>query len=1039
MPHFDAERQVQGRQIYNRLEEIKNTIYAQRTNIDGWKAVVTGHKQGPSAPPKSGWEQFELGSRWGGKDVTMWFRAKVTIPESMHGDKVVALVQPGGEALSYVDGKPFQGLDGNRDELLLFKKAKKDTKLELMIEAYSHARFDQKHTFQYADLAVVNEDVRKFYWDIKVALETGRILPEKSASRIRLLDFLNECVKTVDLSHKGHEKYFKSIKDAQKLFDDGIEEFQHSYGMGNLLLAGHSHIDTAWLWPLRDTQRKCARTFSTVLKYMEEYPEYQFSQSQPQLYEFTKKYYPDIYEKIKERVKEGRWEPVGATWVEQDNNVPSGEALVRQLLYGNRFFQKEFGIHTRTCWLPDAFGYCWSLPQILKKAGVGTFVTTKIDWSQYNKFPYSLFVWKGIDGSKVLGMMPPLNYNGNITPEDCRAQWNQFKQKDQVDEVLFSFGHGDGGGGPTKEMLENGKRLENMVGVPKCSFGRIQDYIDRLIEETDFKKLPVWNDELYLQYHRACQTTQARTKRNNRKSELLYRDAEFLSSMAMFNCDAEYQQDKLYEGWKIILCNQFHDILPGSSIEEVYEVADKDYEKVLKAGSEVRSDALKALTKKIDTGDTAMEKGRPIVVYNTLSWTRDDIVHVEVEVDTDDFAIYDTQMNPVPMQIVGKDKGATEIIFAANGVPPMGYATYQLVEGVTEEPDSELNVSEDTLENSLYKLKFADDGTLKSVYDKINQRDVLPKGQRANVLQLFDDRPHSNDAWNIDFNFEENMWEMNELKLMEVVEEGPVRATIRVTKTTEDSTLTQDISISNHNPRIDFATHVDWWEKHTLMKVAFPVEVLSSKATYEIQFGTIERPTHFNTSWDRAKFEVAAQKWSDLSEGNYGVSLLNDCKYGHDIHNNLMRISLLRAPTSPDPHADEGEHDFTYSLYPHSGDWRNAKTTRQGYQLNCPLIAIFTDPHEGSLPSSYSFANVNQENVIIDTIKKAEDSNDVIIRVYEAYGQRGGVTLELGFEPESVAEVDLMEESEKELELQENKVSFKIKPYEIRTFKISKE
>jgi len=1036
MPHFDAERNVQERQISNYLDEIRGTIYAQRCNISNWEAVITGHKQGPSTPPKSGWEPFDIGSSWGGKDVTVWFRAKVTIPESMDGKRVVTLLRPGGEALAYLDGKPCQGLDSNREEILLAEKAKQGTEYVLIIEAYSHARFEQKHGFQYADLAVVNEDVRKFYWDIHLGMETAAILPENSALQMRLHNFLNKCVKAVNLNYRGEKKFFESVKKAQKLFNDGIKEFQHSFGVGSLLLAGHSHIDTAWLWPLRDTQRKCARTFSTVLKYMDEYPEYYFTQSQPQLYEFTKKYYPDIYEQIKRRIRDGRWEPIGATWVEQDSNISSGESLVRQALYGNRFFQNEFGIHTRTCWLPDAFGYCWSLPQILKKAGVDTFITTKIDWSQYNKFPYSLFVWKGIDGSEVLGMMPPLNYNGNITPKDCLEQWRRFKQKDIVDEVVFSFGYGDGGGGATKTMLENGKRLENMVGVPKCSFGRIQDYIDRLEENLDKSKLPVWNGELYLQYHRACQTTQARTKRNNRKSELLYRDAEFLSSMAMFNCEAEYKQNKLYEGWKVILCNQFHDILPGSSIQEVYDDADKDYAKVIQAGEEVQSDALKNLNQMINTASSDSKSSHSIIVYNSLSWKRDDIACIKAKIDSDDFVIYDAQGNTVPMQIVGKEKDVTEIIFEANGIPPMGYTTFQLVEGVTSKLDSELTTSEDSLENSLYKLKFADDGTIESLYDKVTEREVI--AERGNVLQLFEDRPHAHDAWDIDFNFEENMWEMDNVKSLEVVENGPVRATIRVIKTTDSSTITQDISVYSNIPRIDFVTHVDWWEKHKLLKVAFPVQVLSPKATYEIQFGTIERPTHFNTSWDRAMFEVPAQKWADLSEGNYGVSLLNDCKYGHDTHDNVMRISLLRSPTSPDPHADEGEHDFTYSLYPHSGDWRFAQTTLQAYQLNCPLITQIDKPHEGSLPQSYSFAKTDQENVIIETIKKAEDSDDIIVRVYEAYGQRGDVTLKLGFEPANVAEVDLMEGNEKEVEFEENSFKFCINPYEIKTFKITK-
>jgi len=1032
MPHFDIEWQMQGRQINDRLNEISGSIYTQSVSINGWEASVTGHRQVPSAPPETGWKPFDIGSVWGGKDVTVWFKANATVPADMAGKRVVALIRPGGESLLYANGKPCQGLDGNRDEILLLEKAEGGEKFEILLESYSNARFDEKHTFQRADLAVVDMDIREFYWDARVAFDVVQTLPQGSASQLRMLNLLNDCVKQVDISHKGDERYKASIKKASKKLTEGMKPFKHSYGVGSLMLTGHSHIDTAWLWPLRETKRKCGRTFATVLKYMDEFPHYKFSQSQPQLYEYVQEHYPTLYEEIKKRVKEGRWEPVGAMWVEQDSNISSGESLVRQALYGNRFFRKEFGIHSRTCWLPDAFGFCWSLPQILKKAGIDFFTTTKIDWSQYSKFPYSLFSWQGIDGTKITSIMPPLNYNGSLTVKDCLAQWNQFKQKDQVDEVIYSFGWGDGGGGPTKEMLETGVRLDDMAGIPKCSFGWVQEYFDNLEESVDEEKLPVWNGELYLELHRACQTTQARTKRNNRKSELLYRDAEFVSSIAML-AGEDYQQEKLYEGWKVILCSQFHDILPGSSINEVYEDADRDYAEVLKSGNEVLSDALESLKKRIDTSGN----GQAIIVINTLSWRRDDVASVKVKLAGEDFVVLDDKGRQTPAQIVGKDGDFTEIIFEAANIPSLGYSVYHLVEG--EKPEgspSDLKVLSQNMENALYSVELDEKGRLCRVYDKSMDKEVIAADCCGNVLQFFADYPYAHDAWDIDFNYDENMQELAGLESVEVTEAGPVRATVRMIRKTEKSTITQDISIYDKLPRIDFATHVDWQEKKKLLKVAFPVEILSPKATYEIQFGTIERATHFNTSWDKGKFEVPGQRWVDLSEGDYGVSLMNDCKYGYDVHDNVLRLSLLRAPTDPDPHADEGEHDFTYSLHPHKGDWRDGETVQRAAELNCPLLTIASQPQTGDLPKSASFASVDKNHVIVDTVKKTEDGDDIIVRLYEAHGQRGKVTLDFGLAPQAVSECNLMEEEDQAADISGNVVTFDIKPYEIRTFKV---
>ena len=1039
MSNFETERRIETEQIKARLEEMRDTIYADRRPVGKLEACVTGPGLGPGVAPKTGWKPFAVHQRWGGFDQTTWFRMKVSVPASMKGRRVVAFVRPGGESLAYVDGKPFQGLDENRDELYLTEKAKGGEVFDILLESVPSVRFDEYHHFQYADLAVMHPLVWDFCWDCQVVYSVLEQLDKNFAPRRQLLELLMNVVLSVDVQHMDEPSYFASIGKAQRMLRTGLKTFETSYGMGKLVLTGQSHIDTAWLWPLRETRRKCSRTFSTVLNYMDRYPDYVFLCSQPVQYEWMQQHYPEIYKRIKQRVKEGRWEPFGALWVENDCNVPSGEAIVRQLLYGNRFFRKEFGVHSRTAWLPDAFGYAWSLPQIFKKAQVDTFVTTKITWGRFTEFPYSVFQWEGADGTRIWGMMPPLNYNGNTHPRDCIEQWNLFKQKERFEEIPFPFGYGDGGGGPTMEMIEYARRLKNIVGVPKCEIGGIQDSIDRMKQQCRFEDLPVWNNELYLEYHRGCQTTQARTKRNNRKCELLLRQTEFISSLAHLH-GGTYDQKRIYDAWKIVLTNQFHDILPGSSITEVYQQTDIDYAEAKSLAASARKDALKHLVGRIDTTGP----GVAIVVFNDLSWMRSYIVQATVDLPKGSFAVLDPSGTPVAHQ----QAGPNDILFEAEGLPPMGYAVYRLVNSGDTILNSEVGgwpstlapelsmVSPELMENAYLRIRFDKKGCLTSVYDKIEQREVLAKGERGNVLQLFDDRPHGNDAWDIDPNFEEIMWEPKPAESIEVVETGPVRAIVRIVRKTEKSTIVQDVTLHANSPRVDFVTRVDWHEKRVLLKAAFPVDVRSSRASYEIQFAAIERATHHNTDFDRARYEVPAHKWADLSEGDYGVSLLNDCKYGYDIRDNVMRLSLLRSPVEPDPQADEGQHSFTYSLYPHAWNWRNG-TVQEAFELNAPVLAVAAPSAKGTLPATYAFATVDAENVIIDTVKRCEDSDALIVRLYEAYGQRGDVTLTFGRKPKKVTECDLMEENDTPVKLTGASVAFYVKPFEIRSFKVS--
>jgi alpha-mannosidase len=1026
MPSFEAERNIIMHQIMARLREVLATVFTGRQSAGNVECVVTGPMKGPERAPKSGYRPFEVPGYWGGADETTWFRFKARVPASMKGREVLAFVRLGGSgSLAFVDGRPVTGLDPNRDFIPLTPNAKGGETFEITIEAAPHTEHPEKQRFEYADIAACNPAPWSFFWDATTALSVYQELPENNAPRMRLLDLLDRTVKMVDLNTADAAVYEASLRKAGAALKKGLKEFPSTHGTGRMNLVGHSHIDTAWLWPIRETRRKIGRTFSTVLTMMERYPEYRFSCSQPVQYEWMQTHYPELYKEVKKRVKEGRWEPLGCFWVEPDLNVPSGESLIRQTVYGNRFFRKEFGVHSRVAWTPDTFGYCWTLPQILKRAQVDYFATTKLNWNQFTEVPYNFFVWEGTDGSEVTALKY-WEYNGQITPGNIRKQWDLHAQKDKTENFLFSYGFGDGGGGPTAEMLETGMRLADITGVPKCEFTTVETAIDRMVAECPPDQLPRWNGELYFELHRACQITQARNKRHNRKCELLLRDNELLGVAAMLT-GGKYDADTLYDCWKTVLTNQFHDILPGSSVNEVYRDTDREYADVTARLTALRDAALGHLARQADTSG----EGIPFLVANTLSWSRQGHVEVRVTLPKGPFGVVDETGAPVPFQKTAD--GA--LLVETNPLPPLGYAVYRVVPGGTPGAAPLLKVSARGLENESLKIRFAKDGTLASVYDKENGREVLAPGAKGNQLQLFEDRPFMHDAWDIDFNFEEHMWTPGAPESVTVVEEGPVRATVRMVWKTGRSAITQDVVLHARSSRVEFRTHVDWHERRTLLKAAFPVDIRSSRATYEIQFAAVERPTHHNRASDLAQFEGPAQRWADLSEGDYGVSLLNDCKYSYDIHNNLMRISLLRSPVLPDPTADEGEHLFTYALYPHAWDWRNG-TVEEGHDLNTPLLAVAAAASKGSLPAAGSLAAIDSEHVVIDTVKKAEDSDAVIVRLYEDLGQRGDAEITFGQAPKKVTECDLMEENDTPVQVKGSTATLSVKPFEIRTLKV---
>ncbi|WBW97283.1 alpha-mannosidase [Oceanirhabdus sp. W0125-5] len=1032
------------------LKDLKDYIYPKKEQIEYFLM-----KKGDFSNPKEAdeneeqWTTFPCNERWGGKDQRYWFKTEVTIPVDFEGKTVVFELTTGREGewdainpqfLIYLNGKVVQGLDTNHREIIVCEKAIANEKH--IIDLHAYAGMKEGEVELKGKIAVLDRVTERLYYDIKVPLEVADLLEKEDKRRIDILNFLTESINILDLRKPHSRDYYLSIEDADKYLR---EKFYEEYcGEEDVIAAcvGHTHIDVAWLWTLRQTREKVARSFSTVLNLMKQYPEYLFMSSQPQLYKYLKQNNPEIYDQVKEKIKEGKWEAEGGMWLEADCNLASGESLIRQILFGTRFFKEEFGIDNKILWLPDVFGYSAALPQILKKFHIDYFMTTKISWNEYNKVPYDTFMWEGIDGSSILSYFITTidyktaksgdhrtRYEGFLGASEVKGAWHRYQQKKINNEVLISYGYGDGGGGPTKEMLENARRLEKGIpGCPKVKMEKTRDFFEKLEDRVgNNKRLPKWVGELYLEYHRGTYTSMGRNKRYNRKSEFLFQDAEFFNLMnTCIDKTIQYPQKRINEGWETILLNQFHDIIPGSSIKEVYDESKEQYEKVLNDGNALLKSAVNEIAGKINLNE------RSLIVFNQLSFIRSDIVIFDIPEGMDNLKVKDEQGNVYPVQPIENNKG----LFYAENVPSKGYKSFSIFEG-EEETVENLTVSTYKISNKFFDITLDENYNIFSIYDKINNRKVLKAFEKGNVLQAFEDKPHLWDAWDINIYYQEKMWEINHVEEVKVISDGPVRATIRIKRKFLDSTITQYMHVYNHIPRIDFENEIDWKEKQILLKVAFPVDVHTNKATYEIQYGNVERPTHWNTSWDMAKFEVCAHKWADLSEDNYGVSLLNDCKYGHDIKDGTLRLSLIKSPIWPNPDADRELHKFTYSLYPHKGDWKLAQTTQMAYNLNCPMYAKIEEAHSGALPKELSFISLDSENVIIEAVKKAEDSNEVIVRLYEYYNRRTTVTVNFYKELESVHECDLMEQELEKIKVCGNSFEFEIKPYEIKTFKLN--
>jgi len=1030
------QQEILMRKINRRREEIRGYTVSDRTPITDIALRETADYESYAEATKvDDYCPIGVGEEWGG-NCNGWFRIRFTVPKEWAGKTVTSFFDFGAEACAYLNGEPRQGIDRHHPEMLLIQSAKGGEEFEIIVDAISgHAWTPdapgKKSCLSRAEIATRNIEVENYYFTLETLCLLADALPQDSTRRQRIIYHLNKSVDAFDYTHTDEASLRESATRALELLKP-VVECPAEASATNLAVHGHSHIDVAWLWPYRETMRKCARTFSTVMRMIEQYPEYLFSQSQAQLYQFVKENYPSLYKEIREQVKAGRWDVTGSMWVEADCNLSSGESLVRQVLLGKNFFIDEFGIETDVLWLPDVFGYSAALPQILSKSRVPYFSTIKIGWGQFNKFPYSTFHWSGIDGTSVLAHFPPSgDYNAYPEARKLRYQVEAFREKDRSDWSLQSYGWGDGGGGPDRRHLELLSRSRDLEGLPRCIQTKVTDFFHKIDDETDY---PNWKGELYLEYHRGTYTTQARNKKLNRKAELLYRDAELLSVIGR-SLGVEYPYAELDREWKKILCNQFHDVIPGTSIRAVYEDTDRMYSEVFETGRAIVDKALSALAARIDTsGD-----GEAVLVMNTLPWERRDIACIEPP-SSSDVSIVDPDGCVIPSQVIGGPRPgeAQRLVFEAEA-PSMGYATYRLVENDTQRLESPVTATTDGLENAFYRLSIDANGLLSSVVEKRSGRELLPRDARANVFGMFEDKPIDWPAWDIDFYYEDKGVDLTECRSVRVVENGPVCAGVEITREFGESKIVQIVRLYAGVARIDFVTWIDWRERQKLLKVNFPLEINSDKARYEIQFGNVERATHRNTSWDFARFEVCAHKWADVSEGGFGVSLLNDCKYGHSAVQGSLSLTLLRSAREPDPMADLGEHEFTYSLMPHSGDYAAAGTVRAGYSLNVPLSALRTSPHAGDLAARRSYAEVDAPNVILETVKRAERSEAVILRFYECHNRRSRVRVKLDMPFETVTECDLMEDAVGEPRQYEAGFEFDIKPFEIKTFALSRE
>jgi alpha-mannosidase len=1177
------EMEIQRRRIQRLIKEVVFPLITPATTpLDIAAHFVRGEPIEPDEAYAREFQPFSIGQPWGGAWSTAWFRFEGTVPEDWAGKHVVArfglgykaMVGFGGEGLLWDGDTPVQGVNPRHNDTTIAAKAKGGERVELHLEAAANPYVPwggmewplllpdyegaPLYRLTLAELAQTDKELEAAWHDLRVLTELADALGPTDHHSIEIVRALDTVALAVDTANV-RDTFLSQHGAWQRLLDSPGPAKSHL-----VTAVGHAHIDSAWLWPIRETRRKCARTFSTAVGLMDDNPDYVFVCSQAQQHAWMEEHYPKLFDRMKEKVAAGQFEPVGSMWVEPDTNLPSGESLVRQLVFGKRFFIERYGIETDDCWLPDAFGYSANLPQILRAAGVRFFLTQKLSWNEIDRFPHHSFWWEGIDGSRVLAHCPPTNtYNGEFQVSQLLKGQRDFAQHGISSHSLYAYGYGDGGGGPTQAMLDSYRRLRDLDPLPRVELGTAKGFFhaveaEALAAEAAISAarpdtvatahsagvggLPVWVGELYLERHRAVQTTQAHIKLGNRRSEDLLRQAEMWAVAGL----AEYPQEELERAWRLVLLHQFHDMLPGSSIHWVHEDSREDYTTVRRIATGIIETACDDIAARVGAGATS-----GFVMFNAGSHARSELV----ELDPSTVGLAESRLAAAGELVAaaagagadelvraaaaaGADElvraaaaagagelvraaaaagagelvraaaaagagelvraaaaagagelvrtatgaGADELVAATAGasadhqaqapvqvlgdgrlgfvasVPGCGWALYHLVPAVPTEQTpvadpAVVNESEDGFElsNGLLTVRVDRDGTLSSVLDHTTGRQLIAPETQGNVFQLHHDLPNDTDAWDVDPGTFDRAIELRQAESIGVVENGPVRAAVRVVHAFGSSRITQDIRLVAGSKRLEFPTEVDWDERHRFLKVAFPLAVRAPAASYEVQFGYVERPTHANTTWDAARFEVPAQRWADLSEPGCGAALINDCKYGYDIRGSVMRLSLLRGPTWPDPDADKGHHRFSYAFMPHGGLAASlsgpGSVVEEAEAFNLGLLAVptssvpaSTDEHSAKLPPRGAVVEVS--GAMVSSVKRADRGDELVVRVFEPAGSHGRMQLRLGesgIAPlASASTTDVLERELTPVELSPaGTVELPLRPFELVTLKLT--
>ncbi|MCC5973967.1 MAG: alpha-mannosidase [Rubellimicrobium sp.] len=1032
------------------LEDLKERILTPVPGEIAWH--VHEAEIAPQAALAADWESwptFGARSVWSKSQDHTWFAARITVPDEAAGRCFVLRFtsqwqdRPGStdpQCLAYLDGQIAQAIDGNHNEVVVMRDAVAGASVVLHVDAFTF--FDRPLAGFTVEYLVRDPDIEALYWDLATPFEVARRLHQTDPRRHQILNRVDAALRALDRRGRGlTDGLMDSLPDARAIAEE-IYALTDTEVQPTITAFGHTHLDIAWLWRVLHTREKGGRSFATALTMMAEYPQFIFMYNQAVLYHFIKQDYPVLWAGIKDAVRRGQLDIEGAMWVEPDANIVSGESMVRQIMMGRKFHQTEFGVTPSCVWLPDTFGYSANMPQILDKSGLGYFLTSKLSWNDTDRHPYDTFFWRGIDGTETKAHLITAQdyesdevfttYNSDLSVSQVMGSWKRYEPKAAHDELVLCYGWGDGGGGPTREMVERGTRLERGIpGAPRLRLEGLRPFLDRLGAKMGAEpgRFPRWNGELYLQYHRGTLTTIGRNKRNNRLAERLMREVEWMAVLADVTAGQPYPYEALDRMWKVVLINQFHDILPGTSIPEVYADSDAEYD-ALFAEIEGGNGPLQGAARALAGG------GGGARIYNFTSQRRDGDLAVLPGDAAGRMLVTAGRAEPV-QRLMGAD-GSIALAAPVHGLGPHGWAGAALLPGVQQGPSGMLVAEAGRLENDLLAIRLDPKGEIASVIDKGTGRELIAPGQTANRLVAYEDKPMDYDAWDIDWYFEEQSWPLSDGPVtVTVAETGPHRAALRIERRYRASRVVQVVSLARGARMVEFDTFIDWHEQQEVIKAVFPFDMNVSEVRSEIQFGHVTRATHRNTTWDRARFEASMHRWLDMSEPDFGAALINDCKYAYDAHEQTMRLTLVRGTVHPHPEADQGEHRTRYALYLHAGTRDLETVHHMAERFNNPVRLIGT-PGTRADDAAFSLVTCNAANVAIETVKKAEDGADLILRLFEHANRRATATIGLGLPVAAVHRVNLMEDDSQPLTMApDGTVTLDLRPFEIATLRIT--